>query len=314
MKRTLLTVLVSSVMAAAFSTPAMAATVKYGGLSVSPAITQLTLAKGQDTLSFDVTVSNDSASAVSVTTRVDDFTSLDTTGSAQFLNNTSKKATAHGLAHWMMPGLLQFNLPAHGTQKVPVQITQASTMGPGGHYGAVIFGIAPPPASGQSNYIGSNTEVSVLVFLTTDNAGKHAIRLDNPSLDPASLALPDSVNLVFTNIGDTQITPRGYVVVADSMGHEIARGIINADSGQVLPATSRLYQVPLRPNGRWFWPGAYRLSVYYRPDRQSVYAHHDQQFLYIPGPLLAFLTAAFCVSLALLLRRFGPGRFYLAKR
>ena len=111
MKRGVLAVLASAAVIILSNASVCAAQqAAHNGLMVSPAIEQLTLNPGQDTASFVAQVSNDSAVAMTIEARVDDFTALNTGGSVQFLNNNSLTASPHGLAHWMTPGVALFNL------------------------------------------------------------------------------------------------------------------------------------------------------------------------------------------------------------
>ncbi len=301
--------------AVATPNPAVAAAAPAAqGVVVSPALEQINLPKDQDSAGFNLTVTNDTPLPLTITTRTDDFTALNNTGSPQFLDNVDKKATPHGLAHWLTVSGGEFVLTPAASKSVAVSITDAASMGPGGHYGAVIFRVVPPPGGTGSNVIGANAELSSLVFLTTDNLGLQAIKLLKPMLGFASLELPGSVNLVFRNTGDVQVTPRGYVTITDTTDREIARGIINTDSGQILPETSRLYEVSLSSRGSFLWPGYYRLFVAYRYDGQATYANYEAQFWYVPGKFLVGAGAVALVVLVYLIRRLRPARFYRAKR
>ncbi len=46
----------------------------------------------------------------------------------------------------------------------------------------------------------------------------------------------------------------------------MVRGIINQDSGLILPESLRQYQVPIRRLGGWMWPGKYQINIDYRFD------------------------------------------------
>jgi len=283
-------------------------------LTVSPAIVELSANKGQSSLVFTLSVTNDSPNKVSVISRVDDFTALNSTGSAQFLNNTTRTATAHGLAHWMTPNIPTFDLEAHATRAVSVAIDGLPVMAPGGHYGAVIFGVVPSADSSQANVVGSDAAVSSLVFLTTDTPGKKVVSLLTPDLSPIQLALPSSVDLIFANTGDVQATPHGTVTMSDPFHHEVAREMLNVDSGQVLPGTSRLYQIMFGSASQLRWPGLYRLAVAYRADGQAEGSSYEQTFLYIPSVLLILGGALLAAGLLFVLRRFIPGNLYRLKR
>lgn len=291
------------VLVVAYTAPRVAGLVSSpSGLGVSPAIQQLVLPEGHDSLSFTAQVTNDSREQVAIGIRVDDFTALNTSGAPLFLNNTTRLAMPHGLAHWMAPGITALTLGPEQTLTVPIYITDASTLAPGGHYGAVIFDILPVE-SNSANHIGANTSVSMLVFLTTENNGTQALRLDTLQIDRIMTILPDSLDVTFTNTGNTQTMPRGLVQLV-SGGNVVARGIINADSGQVLPATKRLYQVSLAMLQRIAWPGMYTMRVSYRPDGQQVSQTYERQFAYIPFPAIVLVGLTLIILAGWLARRF----------
>ncbi len=315
MKRALAMLLVSA-MVLFFAVHVSAATMIMrgaGGLGVSPAIEQLALAKGQDKVSFSVLVTNDSASPVTLVASVDDFTALNSTGSALFLNNTTRLPAPHGLAHWMQPMLSEIMLGPHASKLVPVTISNASSLAPGGHYGAVIFKVVPS-ATQLKNSLSANAAVSVLVFLTTYNSGREAVALSRPQLSTIAVDMPDGINLVFANSGDVQTTPRGVVVITDRSGHEVVRGIVNVESGLVLPQTSRLYQVQLKTEWQYAWPGMYHLSAYYRAGNSTVVSRYDATFFYVSPLLVSLLMGGLAILLVFAISRMsGAVRRYAVK-
>jgi len=298
MGKSAIVILLVSTASLALIVPVSAQTMPSSGLSVSPAIRQISLASGQHSATFTTEITNNSSEQANIGVSVDDFTALNTTGSAIFLNNADRLTAPHGLAHWMSPELGTFTLEAHTTQKVPIHIRDAASMAPGGHYGAVIFRLLPVRTNAAVNRLASNTEVSVLVFVTTSNPGRQALSLTPPKLDSFTFSMPASVNLVFTNDGDVQTSPRGVVTLTDQAGHEISRGIVNVDSGLVLPGTRRLYQVLLDTPSEFAMPGQYTLTVYYRADGSIQLSRYARTFFYASpvalGLAVAMLGLPFC--------------------
>lgn len=306
MRNAILLLAVSAAIISMSTGVARAAKSSYSGLVVSPAIEQLALTKDQTSASFTATVTNDSQAAVTISVLTDDFTALNSSGSISFLNNATHSPSIHGLAHWAMPALKQFVLKQGSTQLVPITIADASSLAPGGHYGAIIFKAVPLAATTEDNFVTANAEVSVLVFLTTFNPGSQSVKLLKPTLSSITIAMPSVADLVFANIGDIQTTPRGLVTITDSANREVARGIINTDSGLVLPSTNRLYQVELRSEKRFAWPGVYQMLIQYRAGDEMKIHSLTKSFLYISPPVVAVLIAAIVLSLLALIGRFGP--------
>ncbi len=240
---------------------------------------------------------------------MDDFTALSTTGSVLFLNNTTHGATQHGLAHWMSVNEPSFDLQPGASKTLVVTIADVASMAPGGHYGAVIFKAVPTGMTNANNLITTNAEVSLLIFLTTYNSGTQNITLAQPALSPIALTLPDSIDLVFTNIGDTQTTPRGVMTLNGRTGQEGARGIMDTDSGLILPSTSRLYSVAFKPEARIIWPGVYHLNIYYRAGSDGKIRTLSKSFLYLSPGLVFGVGVLVCTLIIVVIRRSKKQRY-----
>ncbi len=267
-------------------------------LSVSPAIEQLNLSPNQDTVSFQTTVVNNSSAPATIQVQMSDFTALNTTGSVSFLGTHYKNSNLHGLAQSMHVANPTLVVGANSNQTVPITITNASHLAPGGHYGAVIFKILPTPTSLHGSGLSTNEEVSVLVFLTTSSGRTQTISLSNPQLNTIATKFPSTLNLDFANTGNTQTTPHGIVTLTNNQNQELARGIINVDSGLVLPATDRLYQVNLIYSKHTFTPGWYKLHVTYQADAGLRQITYTKRFFYLSRTLLWLTVLLVLLALA----------------
>jgi hypothetical protein len=259
--------------------------------------------------SFDAQVTNNTRDQIVVDLSTTDFTALNETGGVTFLPNTTNDL--HGLAQWLKPTYGQITLSPGASQTIPVTIAPKVRLAPGGHYGAILYRV-DASSSLKGNQFNANEEVSTLVFLTTYGDSTQAIALHTPSLNSVMFNTPSSLNLVFTNSGNTQTTPRGLVIITGSAHKEIARGIVNIDSGLVLPGTTRLYSVSLTAEQHLHYPGIYSLQVSYRPDGAKVATVYTKTFLFVNWVL--FLGFGVVVVLAILafwlIRRFKYNRRY----
>ncbi len=276
------------------------------GIAVSPAIEQIALKQNQTNVSFNINVTNGTSSPITLQVLTDDFTALNNSGSVAFLSPGSVD-NSHGLAHWINPGLTQIALPANGSKTVPIAITNVTSLAPGGHYGSIIYRVIPDVSKHQGNQFTTNEEVSTLIFLTTYSGGTHAIRLDQPHLGSIALSMPSTVNLVFTNTGNTQIAPRGLVTVFDG-SKEIARGVINVESGLVLPSTDRLYEVALKYEKKVIYPGSYKIKIAYQASENSALLTYNKSFLYISKAVFFASIIVVILLVVLVIRLLGPKR------
>ena len=289
---------------------ALAAAPNPAGLTVSPAIEQINLNKGQTSTSFNNQLVNNTKSSLIVYVSTTDFTALNQNGGVLFYNNAQASSSLHGLAKSIKPTATKLVLPAGASQTVPINIPNTAKLAPGGHYGAVIYRATPSGSASKGNRVSTVQEVSSLVFLTTYNSGTQSVRLDPVPWGSYILKLPTTLNLVFTNNGNTQTAARGVVTITDSSSHEVARGIVNVGSGLVLPGTSRLYTINLRSEKAVLYPGIYKLHISYSADGASTTSTYTKKFLIINEQIAITAIILGLALIIVLVRWIGPKVVY----
>ncbi|HUD05372.1 MAG TPA: hypothetical protein VMR18_00410 [Candidatus Saccharimonadales bacterium] len=306
MKKLGLSLLLASLAISVLPAHVLAAKVSVNGLTLTPAIEQISLLKGQASASFSATVTNNTKNPEVITISTTDFTALNNTGGVEFLRSSTQPNNSHGLAEWLKPGVTQFALSAGGIQTIPISIANVTSLAPGGHYGAVVFKVVPTIASSKKNQISSNEDISMLVFLTTYGGGIQSVKLDNPPINSFTLHMPSSVDLVFTNNGNTQTAPVGLVTVTNSSNHEIARGIINIDSGLVLPATSGLFIVKLNYEHNFNLPGNYHINIIYQADSSAIVTTYVKKFVFIDEQIVILIIVGLLALAIFVIRKLNP--------
>jgi hypothetical protein len=293
----------------------LASSLTVKGLTVSPAIEQINLSKDQTTDTFNEQVTNNTSAPVLLTISVRDFTAADENGRIAFLSDSTTLDNAHGLESALKLSYSKIQLKVGGTQTIPVTITNINTLAQGGHYAAITYAINNPTVRSETNAITNNETLSSLVFLTTYGQQIQAIQLENVPWNSVIYSPPSILNLVLTNNGNTQTAPRGYVTITNTSGKkEFARGIINIDSGLVLPSTSRLYSVALRYENHFKSVGIYKLNIFYQADGASKFSVYTKNFIYISGSLIAGIVIFLLIIAILILRRFAPKVSYNLNR
>jgi hypothetical protein len=297
---------------ALLSSPVRAAALPQG-LIVSPAIEQLAVASGQQQVTFSSTVTNNTASAVTLSLSAQDFSSLGVrSGSLNFVSGRSPD-NSHGLAAWMDVGAIHLMLAPGSSQTVPITVAHTDRLAPGGHYAALLFKVAAP-AGAPGNRITANEVVSTLVFLTASGHEVNAVHLESIGQRPWATQIPSSVDIVFKNTGNTQTAPRGLVTVFGPAHREVARGAINTDSGLVLPGTSRVFSVPLRLERFFSLPGPYTMLVSYHADGVDNVTVYKKTILLVKVPLLIGLSVLLLAGVVWLIRRTEPFKKYILNR
>jgi hypothetical protein len=105
------------------------------------------------------------------------------------------------------------------------------------------------------------------------------------------------------NTGNTQTVPRGTVSITNPSGRQVKRGIINPDSGLVLPDSTRLYKTSLFKTGGYWWPGTYKATVSYRPEDTDQATTVEYNFFYL-APLTLIFSAILIAAAVILTRRY----------
>jgi hypothetical protein len=264
-----------------FSSPAFAAsrTITTSGIELNPAIEQLSVNAGQTTASFPIELHNSTSKSTIIYVSKNDFTALNQTGQVSFYgNNYDPNLNPHGLASNLIPSVTQFSLNANQSLKVNVTVDNINGLAPGGHYGAVTFFVGYPPHSKNSRAEVSNNQVlTSIVFLTTAGKGTQALKLNQPLLSSFYFSMPSSMSLVIANSGN-----------------------LNEQSGLVLPASARLFDVNLRSEKHSWFGGTYKFVVAYRPDNATQFQYYQKSF-YVVGAAIIWMILLLIILIAVIL-------------
>lgn len=278
------------------------------GITVSPAIEQISLSQNQSSATYATQITNNTTAQVVISISAEDFTALNQTGSISFYNsNQLSSNNPHGLLNYLSIAYPEVALQPGQSQTVPVTILNANKLAAGGHYAALLFKVSHL-ASAKGNRITINQVVSSLVFLSTYGQGTQSVTLTTPVTGSLLTTLPQVINAVFVNTGNTQTAPRGYLQILDSSSRIVSQGQINTDSSLILPQSKRLFGLNLIQTKRHLWPGVYLLKIYYRHDGQTTYSVYEQKFLFVNQSIIA-VNIAVLLALALLAGKFISSKF-----
>ncbi|HSX35789.1 MAG TPA: hypothetical protein VLH84_02535 [Patescibacteria group bacterium] len=293
-----LALLLCTLLAQAHPAPTSADSITYKGITLTPAVINLDLQKGQTRASFDIQVSNNTSEPQALTISSIDFRSLNETGGVAFIGSEASEFDhKYGLASWLDLGNGSVELAPGQTKTVSVAVDNRMDLSPGGHYAAVLFRSAGVSSvTGGANPVAINQVVSSLVFVRKTEGAKFSIGLEQLSVPRGWFRLPSAINVVFKNTGNIQLVPRGLITVSGPFSHEVSRGIVNTDSNLVLPGGSRLYQVNLFKTGHVWWPGIYHVRVQYRYDGSVALQTATAAFLYLDPMLIGIVLVVIAVS------------------
>ena len=296
-----------------FGAAVSAAAAPVAGITAAPAIQELQAQPGAGTVSFVTSLTNNTGTQVALAVSAQDFTALGQNGSIEFQDQDS--SGTHGLAAHIVADNAVVVLAPGQSREVHIRIVDVDTLSPGGHYAAVVYK-ALGDASGGRATVSLLPAVSTLVFMTTASGGTQSLRLTTPFTPAIRTDVPRAVNLVLTNTGNVQTAARGYVQLLGPGGALHGQGVINVDSGLILPGAQRLFMVNLSSveQRETLWPGTYKIKVYYRYDGEAKYQTYEQSFVLVNLVLVAGVLVLVVVALVFGLWMAGRTRRHLVKR
>ncbi|MFI5271314.1 MAG: hypothetical protein ACHQT9_04715 [Candidatus Saccharimonadales bacterium] len=282
------------------------------GLTVSPAIKQITLAKDQTSVNFNALITNNTKDRMSIEIYDTDFTAYNENNGIVFLPNLNNRP--HGLAQWLQADINKTALDPGQSQTIPVTITPDKNLAPGGHYGALVYKVISTGSAQKGNLIASNEGVSTLVFLTTQTGSTQNVSLGAAPIQKVTFTIPQSVNVVLNDTGNTQTAPTGWVSIVNGSNKEVARGVINPEAGLILPGTSRLYSVELKAKANQSLPGAYRMVVYYQAAGSNSTSVYTARFIVISSKTIVAIAIVIILLLVYIFRKYIPSRRKISKK
>ena len=268
------------------------------GLSLSPPFVDVTVGGGQTESSFYLTVGNYNRINETFNISVVDFGSLDETGGIAFLTvNGDKSERKYALASWISLEKDIVTVAAGKSEKIKVTIINKDSLTPGGHYGAVLATINTG-STGTTDEVGIRQSLATLIYVLKSGGEIPKLELKTWEFDKNIFTFPKTVQLRFGNNGNVHVVPRGTINIADSKGKTVAQGIINADSGKVLPESFRIITVPINRLNRWDWPGIYDIETNYRYEGKDTFTSVKTKMVYVglEGALIVIIIAGVVAS------------------
>jgi hypothetical protein len=273
------------------------------GITVSPALQQISIPRGQPSYTFNTGLANNTSQTVVVQLSARDFTGLNESGAISFLTPQKSNSNVHSLAQNITFELSQFVLTPYQTTTVPITIVNANELSNGGHYAAIIYKVTSAPVHGISNPVSVNEAVSSLVFVTTIGTGTQSLALQYASIGDISLTFPNTVNLVLTDKGNTQTVPTGVVQITNANNAIVSQTEINTTSNLILPQFSREFKISL--TSYKFNPptGYYTFKFYYKTPAQMGYSLYEKKFIFISRQAVILAVVILVLLIVLIAQR-----------
>ncbi len=250
-----------------------------GGLTVSPASTEVQVNQGVDQAEFEITVTNRDTTTITARLQAVNFRALDENGGVAFAGlETSDIETKYGLSSWLGFSKDVVTLEPGATETVKAIIDNRDSLSPGGHYGAIVVTPLNPDRELDSNEVEIVPATAALVLAKKLGGERYVMQLESFSFDRPFFGLPTTATLRFQNSGNIHVVPRGTISVYAPNGQAVQKALINTDSGTILPESFRRFTSTFMPLGRSFWPGRYRAEIAWRYDGQKDFTITETTF------------------------------------
>lgn len=212
------------------------------GIKISPIKIEEMVDPGQ-TLRAEVSITNESGSAKTFYVYLRDFNSEGESGSARLIEPGTEEGNY--LASWIEISKEGIYLEAGAGQAVPFSVQVPAEAGPGGYFGAIVFGTEPPRLQMENEEKGAGMAVAqqaaALVLLRVKGDVYEEAQIMEFNTDKDFYATPFKVDFTVRveNIGNVHIKPYGSISIKNMFGKEVAVVKINEKGGNVLPKSIR---------------------------------------------------------------------------
>lgn len=209
-------------------------------LTVSPAKIELKADPGQ-TVTDEIGLFNEQNETKTFYISYQNFESRGDTGSPYFL---AKKT---GLVTWITtkPSI---TLAPGERRQVPYSITVPADARPGGHFAAIFFG-SQPDQDFEGGEVAIGGRIGVLLLLRVSGDIKESAGLTSfGTVGDRRLfeRFPVAFEYEFNNMGDDRVLPSGNIRIINTLQLTSANLVANEHEGNVLPNSSRRYEVVWR--------------------------------------------------------------------
>lgn len=206
-------------------------------LTVSPVRIEITGNPGQ-TLRGEMEILNEQADTKTFYSSFENFEPSGDTGSPKFVGNTGNLST------WLQT---QEKIEITPGEKivVPYTITIPAEAEPGGYFSAIFWG-QQNPDSQVAGEVSIGGKLGVLILLrVAGDIYEEAGLTEFSTLDDGRVynSLPITLGYRFTNKGKDRVVPLGDIVVKNTFGMEVVKLPANQSEGNVLPNSSRKFQI-----------------------------------------------------------------------
>ena len=269
-----------------------AAILALGGFSAAHAASEFTITPAfqnasvnkDPNVSLSIELANNTTHDQSFALSVADFGALNESGGVAFLGTTPNELDRpYGLVSWLQLDRNVVFVAAGQTSSIGVTVDNRDSLGPGGHYGAVLATAITDTGKAQSvvPQVGLHAVLSSLILLTKTGGAEPDLKLVSEDFSHSPAKLPGTITQRFQDAGNVHVVPRGIVTVRDPAGRVIKTGALNENSVFILPESFRRISVDLTSMGHAWLPGRYSITTQYRYDGTETTKTYSDSVWYV---------------------------------
>lgn len=224
-------------------------------ITVTPSIIHIDLAKHSP--DAELTYTNTTNQTVELHLSVTDFKPLE--DRLQFLEGKDVNNYKYSLSSWVHFETNDITLNPNESKTVKIFI-DTDKLTTGGHYGTIQ---AEWSRGKDQSPIPTNVILSSLLFVRTNHGNEvEEANINEFQPDQDFYQFPENVVVKIENTGNVDINPHGLVEIKDMFNRTVATGIINENSLLTLPESIRRYDVTLKNQQTFLFPGIYHANMY----------------------------------------------------
>lgn len=206
-------------------------------ITVSPPRLELSGDPGSS-ISGEIKVTNDSNSAVTYYTQVENFEASDESGNPNFVT------TREGLATWVNVAD-SISVKAGDQVSLPFSIQIPRGTDPGGYFASIFVRTTPPPKGSGEVSIGARLGSLILLRVNGDiQEGVNILEFATKNKQRFFNSLPVEFYYRFQNTGADRVKPDGNIVIKNIFGMTSKILSANRTEGSVLPRSIRRFDSP----------------------------------------------------------------------
>jgi hypothetical protein len=215
------------------------------GIKVSPSIIEKTITPGE-VFEQAISITNESASNMKIYIFLRDFTADGEEGSPKLLTPGSNQGSymSSWISDYEVNGV---DIGPGASHNFNFKITVPKEAGPGGYYGALVFGTKAEDIRTNSGDKGAASAISqqagALLLLQVPGDANEAASIRDFFTDKSVYNMPFNVNFTtrVENQGNVHIKPRGVVQISNMFDKEVATVKVNDIAANVLPKSVRKF-------------------------------------------------------------------------